>query len=169
MRSVGRLLGNVGRLGVKELWSLRRDPVLLFLVVYAFGFAVYSAAEDAAIDVENAAIAVVDHCQGQGLGRLLFLRLMSAAGERGIRTFRNEVLAENQAMQHLLSSIAPEFRTHPDGAALVIDFDLPNVAAETAPDSQQYRGAIYRLFQLVAERVVTIRRRLLELIGQEDD
>lgn len=119
--------------------------------------------------VAEAAIAVVDHCQGQGLGRLLFLRLMSAAGERGVRTFRNEVLAENRGMQHLLSSIAPDYRTHPDGSALVIDFDLPNVAAEAPPDSEHARGAIYRVFRLVAERVVTIRRRLLELIGQDDD
>lgn len=60
MTGARRFFGNVGRLGVKELWSLRYDPVLLFLVIYAFGFAVYSAAEDAAIDVKNAAVAVVD-------------------------------------------------------------------------------------------------------------
>jgi ABC-2 type transport system permease protein len=70
MTGMRRFLGNVGRLGVKELWSLRHDPVLLFLVVYAFGFAVYSAAEDAAIDVENAAVAVVDE-DGSPLSRRL--------------------------------------------------------------------------------------------------
>lgn len=60
MRRLGAFLGNVGRLGVKELWSLRYDPVLLFLLIYTFTFSVYSAAEDAAIDVNNAAVAVVD-------------------------------------------------------------------------------------------------------------
>ena len=60
MRALFRSLENVGRLGIKELRSLRSDPLLLFLVVYALTFAVYSAAEDAALDVENAAVAVVD-------------------------------------------------------------------------------------------------------------
>lgn len=120
-------------------------------------------------DVAEAAIAVVDHCQGQGLGRLLFLRLMSAAVERGVRTFRNEVLAENKGMQHLLESIAPGLRTHPDGAAMVVDFDLPHVGADAAPSSEHARGPIYRLFRLVAERVITIRRRVLRLFGQDDD
>lgn len=55
-----RGLANVGRLGVKELRSLRYDPLLLFLIVYAFTFSVYSAAEDAAIDVRNASVGVVD-------------------------------------------------------------------------------------------------------------
>lgn len=55
-----RFPANVYRLGVKELWSLRYDPVLLFLIAYAFTFSPYSAAEDAAIDVRNAAVAVVD-------------------------------------------------------------------------------------------------------------
>jgi ABC-2 type transport system permease protein len=53
-------LGKVLLLGVKELRSLRADPVLLPLILYAFSFAVYSAAEDAAIDVRNAAVAIVD-------------------------------------------------------------------------------------------------------------
>jgi len=55
-----RFVGNVGQLGVKELWSIRYDATLLLLVVYVLSFGVYSAAEDAAIDVQNAAVAVVD-------------------------------------------------------------------------------------------------------------
>ena len=33
-------LANVFRLGAKELYSLRADPVLLIMIVYAFTFAV---------------------------------------------------------------------------------------------------------------------------------
>ena len=31
-----RHLANIYRLGVKELWSLLRDPVMLVLIVYTF-------------------------------------------------------------------------------------------------------------------------------------
>ena len=48
------------RLGVKELFSLRYDPVLVVLILYTFTIAIYSVATGVKIDVENAAIAVVD-------------------------------------------------------------------------------------------------------------
>ena len=34
---------NIFRLGIKELWSLWRDPAMLFLIVYTTTLAVYSA------------------------------------------------------------------------------------------------------------------------------
>ena len=39
-----RHLANIYRLGVKELWRLWRDPMLLVLIVYVFTGAVYMAA-----------------------------------------------------------------------------------------------------------------------------
>ena len=48
------------RLGVKELFSLRYDPVLVVLILYTFTIAIYSVATGVKIDVENAAIAVAD-------------------------------------------------------------------------------------------------------------
>ena len=47
-------------LGLKELMSLLRDPVLLFLIIYSFTFSVYTPAKSAVMDVINASIAVVD-------------------------------------------------------------------------------------------------------------
>ena len=38
---------HVFHLGVKELLSLARDPVLLFLIVYSFTFSVYTPAKSA--------------------------------------------------------------------------------------------------------------------------
>ena len=46
-------LANVFRLGVKELFSLRADPILLVLIVYVFTLAVYSQATGAKYDVEH--------------------------------------------------------------------------------------------------------------------
>jgi ABC-2 type transport system permease protein len=53
-------LSHIFHLGLKELLSLARDPALLFLIAYAFTFAVYTPAKRAVMDVVNASIAVVD-------------------------------------------------------------------------------------------------------------
>ncbi|WP_027132633.1 ABC transporter permease [Geminicoccus roseus] len=47
-------------LGLKELASLLRDPVLLFLIAYSFSFAIVSVARGARMEVSNAAVGIVD-------------------------------------------------------------------------------------------------------------
>jgi len=51
---------NVFRLGVKELWSLARDPIMLVLIVFFFTVAIYAAATAMPESLHNAPIAVVD-------------------------------------------------------------------------------------------------------------
>src|SRR5204863_8398280 len=51
---------HIFHLGIKELVSLWRDPVLLFLIAYTFTFSVYTPAKSAVMDVVNASIAIVD-------------------------------------------------------------------------------------------------------------
>lgn len=53
-------LANIYRLGVKELWGLWRDPIMLVLVVFMFVFAVYSAAKAMPETLNKAPIAIVD-------------------------------------------------------------------------------------------------------------
>lgn len=53
-------LSNIFRLGVKELWSLLRDPMMLVLIVYTFSLSVYTAATAMPETLHHAAIAVVD-------------------------------------------------------------------------------------------------------------
>ncbi len=55
-----RKLSNIYRLGVKELWSLWRDPVMLVLIVFSFTFSVYSAASSMPETLNNAPIAILD-------------------------------------------------------------------------------------------------------------
>ncbi len=55
-----RRLKNIYRLGIKELNSLRRDRVLLFLIVFTFSFAIYSVATGVQTELRNASIAIVD-------------------------------------------------------------------------------------------------------------
>lgn len=53
-------LENIYRLGIKELFSLRRDRVLIALIIWAFSFSIYTAATGMIHDLNNASIAVVD-------------------------------------------------------------------------------------------------------------
>lgn len=48
------------RLGLKELWAVVRDPVLLGLVAYTFTIAIVTVARGVRTEVRDAAIAVVD-------------------------------------------------------------------------------------------------------------
>jgi ABC-2 type transport system permease protein len=56
-------LRKVGWLGVKEWWSLLRDPVMLLLIVYTFTAAVYIAATAQPDSLTRAALAIVDEDQ----------------------------------------------------------------------------------------------------------
>ena len=53
-------LKNIWRLGIKELWSLWRDPVMLILIVYTFTASVYTAASAMPETLHHAPIAIVD-------------------------------------------------------------------------------------------------------------
>jgi len=55
-----RTLANIYRLGVKELWSLVRDPAMIILIVYVFTAAIYVAADAVPDSIHMASIAIVD-------------------------------------------------------------------------------------------------------------
>lgn len=62
---------NVFRLGVKELGSLRADPVLIVLIIYMFSFAIYAVATGAKLEVENASVAYVDQDRSELSRRII--------------------------------------------------------------------------------------------------
>ena len=62
---------NVGQLGVKELWSLWRDPAMLILIVYVFTVNIYTAATAVPESLHNAPIAFVDHDNSQMSKRII--------------------------------------------------------------------------------------------------
>ena len=55
-----RNLANIYDLGVKELWSLWRDPMMIALIVYVFTASVYTSATSMPETLHNAPIAIVD-------------------------------------------------------------------------------------------------------------
>jgi GNAT superfamily N-acetyltransferase len=99
----------------------------------------------------EAAIAVADEAQGKGLGRLLFMRLVAAATERGIERFRCEVLRSNQTMQTLIDDVAPEHSTQSGSGVLTIDFALPHASAT---ETEHAESAMYRFFRAAAKGAV---------------
>lgn len=58
-------------LGVKELWSLARDPIMLVLIAYAFTLDVYSAATGVPDTLHKAPIAIVDEDQSPLSNRIV--------------------------------------------------------------------------------------------------
>ncbi|QDD64258.1 ABC-2 transporter permease [Herbaspirillum seropedicae] len=52
---------NIYRLGIKELWSLLRDPAMLVLIAYTFSLSIYVAATAMPESLHHAAIAIVDN------------------------------------------------------------------------------------------------------------
>jgi GNAT superfamily N-acetyltransferase len=101
----------------------------------------------------EAAVAVIDEVQGQGLGRLLLSQLIAAARARGIRTFICYVLPSNEPAKTLLQGVAEELSPRLDDGVLVYELALPEVIP-TEPD----QGPIYRLFRLAAEGISVIFR-----------
>jgi len=53
-------LTNIYRLGIKELWSLARDPMMLVLIAYVFTLSIYVAATAMPETLHKASIAIVD-------------------------------------------------------------------------------------------------------------
>ncbi len=102
--------------------------------------------------VAEAAIAVADSVHGQGLGTLLFMRLVAAGGERGITRFRCEVHATNSAMRDLISSVNPEYTLETSAGVMSIEFELPPTMPAESPAEPPRETSLYRFFQAAARR-----------------
>src|SRR5262249_26869346 len=61
---------NIYRLGGKELWSLRRDPIMLALIAYTFTVAIYTAGTAVPETLHNAPLAIVDEDLSPLSGRI---------------------------------------------------------------------------------------------------
>jgi RimJ/RimL family protein N-acetyltransferase len=72
----------------------------------------------------EAAVTVVDHWQGRGLGRILLDALVLEALENGITRFEGDVLEENLPMRELLRRTGAQFFAEGSGV-LRFSIDLP--------------------------------------------
>lgn len=123
--------------------------------------------------VAEPAILVADEYQRLGLGRMLMDRLMAAAAERGIRSFRSEVLARNAPMLTMLKDIAPDAMNSREGTVIVCEFPLgdeaerprtlppgPPPPEDEEPETEEWRQPFDLLLRAIAEGRAEIARRV---------
>ena len=123
-------LANIYRLGVKEFFSLRRDLVMVGLIVYAFTYAVYAPTQHAQTELKNASIAVVDEDRSQLSQRLrdallqplfqppaeLAANEIDAAMDSGSYTFVIDIPPKFEA--NVLAGRQPELQINVDATAM---------------------------------------------------
>src|SRR6478752_5065441 len=134
-----RAVGHIFQLGLKELLSLARDPVLLFLIGYVFTFSVYTPAKSAVMDVINASIAIVnedDSKAARSIGDAMLPPLFLPAQEIGFGDI-------NRAMDSGLYTFVVDIP--PDFEADIIDDNPPTVqiVTDATAMSQAGRGPSY--------------------------
>lgn len=64
-------ISNIYNLGVKELISLIRDPILVGLILYAFSFSIYNAAQSLPETLHRASLSIVDEDDSQLSKRII--------------------------------------------------------------------------------------------------
>jgi len=123
-------LANIYRLGVKEFFSLRRDLVMVGLIVYAFTYAVYAPTQHAQTELKNASVAVVDEDRSQLSQRLrdallqplfqppaeLAANEIDAAMDSGSYTFVIDIPPKFEA--DVLAGRQPELQINVDATAM---------------------------------------------------
>jgi acyl-CoA synthetase (NDP forming)/GNAT superfamily N-acetyltransferase len=88
------------------------------------------------------AIAVADDMHGRGVGTLLLEHLVSAARDRGVRTFTGPVLSENAEMLQVFADAGLRVRRHRQDGVIELVCDLPR--ADTDPSWEPYQEAVAR-------------------------
>lgn len=104
------------------------------------------------------AVVVVDPWQGKGAGRILLERLVAAARQRGIRSFRSEILVGNDPMLALFERIGPlRLEATGDPGVVVCEVDL---CEGTPGGAGAVPEKLRQLFALAAQGLLRVRRAL---------
>ena len=121
---------NIYRLGVKELWSLARDPILVALVIFSFTVTIYSTATAVPETLYQVSLAVVDEDTSPLSSRIINafypprflppemidLRLMDQGMDTGRYTFVLNIPPEYQS--DVLAGKAPELQLNVDATRM---------------------------------------------------
>jgi ABC-2 type transport system permease protein len=148
---------NVLHLGVKELWSLARDPIMVLLIVFAFTVSIYSTASALPDSLYKAPIAIVDEDQSVLSQRIidafrppLFLppkvvsrEEMDARMDAGLDTFALNIPPNFQ--QDVLAGRSPRIQLNTDATRVGQAFSGSGyvqmiVTGEVQTWSQRYRS-----------------------------
>jgi ABC-2 type transport system permease protein len=149
---MGPSLSNIYRLGVKELHSVRRDPVMMALIVYTFTFAVYVPSRHAQTELRAGSVAIVDGDRSQlsaRIGDALMAPYMQPAVPIDAR--RADAVLDSGEFTFVIE-IPPEFQA--DAAAG--RRPAAQVIIDATAITQAAQGAAYirRVFEREAHSVV---------------
>ena len=149
---------NIYRLGVKELWSLWRDPIMLVLIVYAFTLGIYTAASAMPESLHNAPIAIVDEDQSPLSARIasafyapqfsppqqIGWAEMDSGMDQGLYTFA--LVIPQHFQRDVLAGKAPQLQLNVDATRMSQAFTgsghVQQIAlGEVAEFAQRYRAS----------------------------
>lgn len=147
-----RSLSNIFRLGIKELYSLRYDPVMLFLIVYMFSFSIFEEAQNATTGVVNAAVAIVDEDRSQ-LSRRIGDALLQPHFQAPVAISVDQIDASMESARYaFVIDIPPKFQAdllagRPTVIQLNVDATAMGLAATGAGYIQQIIDQEVRAFR----------------------
>jgi len=149
---------NIYRLGIKELWSLARDPIMLVLIAYSFTVSIYVAATAIPETLHKAPIAIVDE-DGSPLSNrvastfypphfklpaMISLGGVDVGMDRGDFTFVLDIPPNFQ--QDVLSGVSPAIQLNVDATRMSQAFTGSSyiqqmVMGEVSEFVQRFRGS----------------------------
>jgi ABC-2 type transport system permease protein len=149
---------NIYRLGIKELWSLARDPIMLVLIAYSFTVSIYVAATAIPETLHRAPIAIVDE-DGSPLSNrvastfypphfklpaMISLGGVDVGMDRGDFTFVLDIPPNFQ--QDVLSGVSPAIQLNVDATRMSQAFTGSSyiqqmVMGEVSEFVQHFRGS----------------------------
>jgi ABC-2 type transport system permease protein len=160
---------NILHLGVKEFWSLIRDPIMIVLIAYSFSLSVYDVATGAPDTLHNASVAIVDEDQSplsqrivDAFQRPLFLspqvvsrEQMDVRMDAGLDTFALDIPPKFQ--EDVLAGRAPTIQLNTDATRVGQAFSGSGYVQQIVIDEirtwlQRYRSGSQAPVEL-AERV----------------
>jgi ABC-2 type transport system permease protein len=105
-------LANIYRLVIKELRSIRSDPIMLALVAYTFTFAIYAAATGASTEATNLSVGIVDEDRSD-LSRRIADGLTGPTFKPAIEIASTEIDAAMNSQRFLfVIEIPPKFQSN---------------------------------------------------------
>ncbi|CAM5323239.1 Inner membrane transport permease YhhJ OS=Afipia felis OX=1035 GN=yhhJ PE=3 SV=1 [Afipia felis] len=141
-------LQNILRLIVKELRSLRADPVMLILVAYTFTIAVYTVASGAKLEARDLTIGIVDEDQSE-LSRALIDAFGPPLFKVSRRISANEIDVEMDSGRLVfVLEIPPQFQADLlSGRPATLQLNIDATAM-----TQAGNGAVY-IQQIIAQEI----------------
>lgn len=141
-------LQNILRLMVKELRSLRADPIMLVLVVYAFTIAVYTVANGVKLEARDLTIGIVDEDQSE-FSRSLLGAFGPPLFKLSTRIAANEVdAAMDSGRLVFVLEVPPRFQADLEaGRSPTLQLNIDATAM-----TQAGNGAVY-IQQIIAQEI----------------